>query len=154
MDPLNEESEMSVTKVVGGWMVPVEQEEEPLQEGHPDWRPWSGGHASPLEAMWQWMTRQGVGGLKDPEAVRREQEEAAQKAEADRQRVAQQQAQAEKDRAAKAEADRRAAEAKQAAEVRAKEAADAEAAAVHEHEEPVSGIATLDPSVAAEKRGD
>ena len=29
--------------------------EAPLEEGHPDWRPWSGGHASPLEALWQWI---------------------------------------------------------------------------------------------------
>ena len=42
---------------------PVGTDGELLVEGHPDWRPWSGGHASPLEAMWQWMCRQGVGGL-------------------------------------------------------------------------------------------
>jgi len=95
--------------------------EEPLQEGHPDWRPWSGGHASPLEAVWQWMCRQGVGGLSDPEAVKAkaaadakaasdkaaaEKKAADDKASADREAAARK---AEADRAAQAERDRQSA---------------------------------------------
>lgn len=39
-----------------------------LEEGHPDWRPWSGGAESPLEELWGWMVRNGVGGLSEAKA--------------------------------------------------------------------------------------
>lgn len=68
MDP-REEIEMSGSDEGAG--TEVEAEAPVLQEGDADWRPWSGGHESPLEGLWQWMMSKGVGGLKGPKAEKK-----------------------------------------------------------------------------------